>query len=122
MTDFQFQSIPPQHPQEFGYWGEWGDCSCSCNGIRDRTRRISQYAMNGGKPCDGATKQVEGCNTGAACGGESPVDCVLSEWVDWGECSAECGGGVHRRQREVQVYPRNGGKSCEGKFPVTSIF
>ena len=21
---------------------EWGDCSCSCNGVRDRSRRVKQ--------------------------------------------------------------------------------
>jgi hypothetical protein len=42
------------------------------------------------------------------------VDCVLSEWEDWGDCSAKCGGGVVTRERHVSVPPSNGGKTCGG--------
>uniref|UniRef100_A0A914ZKI1 Spondin-1 n=1 Tax=Parascaris univalens TaxID=6257 RepID=A0A914ZKI1_PARUN len=44
-------------------------------------------------------------------GGE-PVDCVISEWTPWGNCSATCGSGKRQRSRQIEVFPRNGGRAC----------
>ncbi|VDK86324.1 unnamed protein product [Onchocerca ochengi] len=61
--------------------------------------------------------------------GGSPVDCVISEWTPWGNCSATCGSGKRKRSRQIEiennefkfksshafsfyVFPRNGGRSC----------
>jgi hypothetical protein len=41
-----------------------------------------------------------------------PVDCRLSAWHDWSKCSAECGGGVQQRLREVKRAMKYGGKPC----------
>lgn len=83
----------------FGDWTSWGDCSCPCNGVQDRSRRITTYNNVGGQPCGGATKEIRGCNVhSSACNG-IPVDCVMGEWGDFGSCSSECGGGVMRRSR-----------------------
>ena len=32
-------------------WGQWSDCSCSCYGVKERHRRIEQFAQGGGKSC-----------------------------------------------------------------------
>merc|ERR1719375_254676 len=43
-----------------------------------------------------------------------PVDCKLSAWAGWSKCSAECGGGVQQRLREVKVAMKFKGKPCGG--------
>lgn len=100
---------------EFGEWGAWGDCSCSCDGVRDRTREIAVYAQKGGKPCTGPIKQFEPCNRGLCTG--DVMDCALSEWSHvWDVCSAKCGGGHQIRDRRVVQPSKNGGAECEGSI------
>merc|ERR1719199_1838860 len=41
-----------------------------------------------------------------------PVDCQLHTWSGWSKCSAECGGGVSQRLREVKRAMKFGGKPC----------
>lgn len=41
-----------------------------------------------------------------------PLDCVMSEWSGFAECSAECGGGVKKMTRAVLSDAENGGKAC----------
>merc|ERR1719160_1995682 len=41
-----------------------------------------------------------------------PVDCKVSTWSGWSKCSAECGGGVQQRLREVNRAMKYGGKPC----------
>jgi len=41
-----------------------------------------------------------------------PIDCKLHEWSGWSKCSAECGGGVRQRLREVKTASKYGGFPC----------
>ena len=41
------------------------------------------------------------------------VDCELSDWLPWEECSVQCGRGVTTRRRKVVVNARNGGRVCD---------
>jgi len=41
-----------------------------------------------------------------------PVDCKLATWSGWSKCSAQCGGGVSQRLREVKLAAKFGGKKC----------
>jgi hypothetical protein len=47
-----------------------------------------------------------------------PVDCELHTWSGWSKCSAECGGGVSQRLREVKLAMKYGGTPC-GKTSQT---
>ncbi|RIJ46826.1 HYR domain-containing protein [Maribellus luteus] len=40
------------------------------------------------------------------------IHCVLSEWSEWSNCSAECGDGTQFRTRTVLQHPSNGGTLC----------
>lgn len=38
-----------------------------------------------------------------------------SEWTEWSQCDATCGGGVRQRNRTCSSPPpKNGGRDCEG--------
>ena len=43
-----------------------------------------------------------------------PIDCMISEWSEWTECSAtECGAkGFSQRQRYVKMEAKYGGEAC----------
>ena len=40
------------------------------------------------------------------------IDCDVSEWGEWGNCSSSCGLGVMNRKRKITQLPSNGGKAC----------
>jgi hypothetical protein len=44
-------------------------------------------------------------------GGEE-VNCVVSEWSPWGNCSVTCGRGKRQRNRVISIFARNGGTPC----------
>eukprot|EP00122_Pirum_gemmata_P021364 Pgem_evm1s19910 len=63
-------------------WGEWGPCegldkgngSCG-DGLKSRTRGITQPALHGGKGCPSLKEEGK-------CSVPCPVDCVLEK--NWG--------------------------------------
>merc|ERR1719235_2699251 len=42
-----------------------------------------------------------------------PIHCKMEDWQGWSSCSAECGGGMKERERQVDVRPRYNGEPCE---------
>eukprot|EP00397_Hematodinium_sp_SG-2012_P003707 GEMP01003715.1.p1 GENE.GEMP01003715.1~~GEMP01003715.1.p1 ORF type:complete len:1022 (+),score=243.68 GEMP01003715.1:188-3253(+) len=113
--DFMRCDLPCTHHAvdcQFSGWSSFGDCSCSCNGVRDRNRRIASFASNGGKNCEGPLKEIQSCNIGL-CDVRVPVDCEQGDWEPWDDCSARCGGGHQFRSRRVLVAPKHEGRICD---------
>lgn len=99
-----------------GPWGEYSKCSIACDphaphgkgGFQTRTRSIKTKNSAGGKPCPPLEDKKYGCNAHVAC----PVECEVSEWSDWSQCSTECGVGESTRTRKVVRPPANGALHC----------
>merc|ERR1711951_172034 len=50
-------------------------------------------------------------------GGAPPkIDCQVSAWSEWTECSVSCGTGWSTRKRNVLLAAGNGGRSCPKKM------
>ncbi|XP_071117872.1 A disintegrin and metalloproteinase with thrombospondin motifs adt-1-like isoform X3 [Haliotis cracherodii] len=96
-------------------WGEWGDCSVSCEtGIQQRTRSCNHPpALHGGKDCEGETVQTKSCTLDMC-----PVDGVWKTWAAWSECSTSCGKGSQWRQRSCEG-PFYHGQECQGESRQT---
>jgi len=42
----------------------------------------------------------------------APIDCVVSDWSNWGACTQPCGGGTQQRAKLILTLPQNGGRAC----------
>uniref|UniRef100_A0A7S4PXZ7 Spondin domain-containing protein n=1 Tax=Alexandrium monilatum TaxID=311494 RepID=A0A7S4PXZ7_9DINO len=123
------QSCTTDADCQFGVWTDWGACSCSCDGVMRRSRRINVYGRGNGLWCKGHTKEVAPCNNepmleGPAEGDgctreEAPVDCQFSDWSAWSKCSVTCGSGQHTRERRVLTEAKNFGMACSGALSDT---
>jgi hypothetical protein len=80
-------------------WSEWSACS---SGTQTRTRTVITAPENGGNAC-GVLSESRACVTPP-----TPIDCVVSEWSEWGLCV----NGSQERTRTVITSPANGGLSC----------
>lgn len=94
---------------QWASWSEWS--ACSCDGFRERGRRVAQRASNGGLVCMGPLRETKGCNP--QCEIES-VDCSFSIWTTWSACSATCGGGQRYHSRALQTHAEKFGSGCHG--------
>jgi len=88
--------------------GPWSECTKSC-GVGSQSAAILPgeipYAGQEGENCP--TSQDRDCNTHAC-----PIDCVVSYFTSYGECSHSCAGGSHIRTRTIVVSPEYGGAAC----------
>jgi hypothetical protein len=82
------------------------ECTKKCAGGEQKLTRSVLTHPNGGTKCL-PLAAMKSCNNGPC-----PVDCKLSSWSGWSKCSAECGGGVSQRLREVKRAMKYGGKPC----------
>jgi hypothetical protein len=88
------------------------ECTKKCSGGEQKLTRSILTHPDGGAKCL-PLAAMRSCNN-APC----PVDCVLKEWSGWSKCSADCGGGVTQRLREVKQAMKYGGHPC-GKVSET---
>ncbi|CAJ1396777.1 unnamed protein product, partial [Effrenium voratum] len=89
-------------------WSEWNQCTKTCGGGLTERLRNSTGPTYGGQECDGASRDVMSCSP-TPC----PVDCKLSDWSPWTECSLHCGNGTALRFRAEANSAEHGGKACK---------
>ena len=92
-----------------GPWESWTDCNEMCRGTHERKRSIEQEPKPGGKGCTTKMAEVQPCSNSMCV----VTDCRWADWELWSACTCTCGGGSHRRSRQVAVSPQNGGKLCD---------
>ncbi|WAR07116.1 SPON1-like protein [Mya arenaria] len=91
-------------------WSEWEECTVTCGKqYVNRSRMIKRQPENGGKRCPKKLTRKRKCRGLPKC----PVDCKVTEWNEWGGCSATCGqDAVQERSRRVMQKPKHGGMDC----------
>jgi hypothetical protein len=82
------------------------ECTKKCAGGEQKLTRSVLTHPNRGTKCL-PLAAMRSCNNGPC-----SVDCKLATWSGWSKCSAECGGGVSQRLREVKRAMKYGGKPC----------
>nr|XP_014342845.1 PREDICTED: SCO-spondin [Latimeria chalumnae] len=90
----------------YGPWSEWSECSATCGGGH-MTRNRTCEDIADGLSCAGEAVQMKECSTHPC-----PVDCVVSKWSEWSECSSTCGGGVATKNRTIAAPAEHGGEPC----------
>jgi hypothetical protein len=95
-------------------WGDFGACTKSCGiGYKSRSRTVETPPNSIGKPCSTHRVEKHECSLVQFC----PVDCTLSEWGAWSDCSKKCddgqGAGKRIRRRFVENTEYYGGKACD---------
>jgi len=82
------------------------ECNKKCGGGSQKLVRGIITHPNGGAKCL-PLSAVKNCNFNPC-----PVNCRLHQWSGWSKCSAQCGGGVTQRLRDVERAMKFGGKPC----------
>jgi hypothetical protein len=82
------------------------ECTKKCSGGEQKLTRSVLTHPDGGAKCL-PLAALRSCNNEPC-----PVNCVLKEWGGWSKCSADCGGGVTQRLREVKLAMKYGGHPC----------
>nr|XP_039248800.1 fibrillin-3-like [Styela clava] len=103
-NDFCCPSQCEYHP-----WGEWSMCSKSCgNGTQTRSRKVEMGSSCIAEKCQGEKTEIRDCSTNCC-----PVNCALSEWTKWSDCTYTCGSnGLQSRSKQIIQQASCGGLEC----------
>ncbi|XP_060570518.1 thrombospondin-2-like isoform X1 [Ruditapes philippinarum] len=98
----------------FGWteWGEWSQCSVSCDRGTSVRNRICVHQLDASKneTCVGARNDTKNCSIEPCA-----VNGQWSDWSAWGNCSVTCENGTRTRHREcTDPGPQFGGMNCTG--------
>jgi len=88
---------------------EWTpeECSVTCGGgVQKLKRSLVSIPSEGGTQCP-PLEMLRKCSQQAC-----PEDCKVGAWSRWSSCTAQCGGGVRQRARNVLTKPKHGGVAC----------
>jgi len=92
-------------------WAPFSACSRTCGeGVKSRTRGVRHMTAFGGKPCPPLEEHVA-CNAG-----KCPINCEVTSWQPWTQCTRTCGVGTHGRHRTVLRHSERGGYVCPALF------
>eukprot|EP01054_Gregarina_sp_Poly1_P007313 Gregarina_sp_Poly_1__7312@NODE_401_length_8884_cov_129_699331_g327_i0_p1_GENE_NODE_401_length_8884_cov_129_699331_g327_i0NODE_401_length_8884_cov_129_699331_g327_i0_p1_ORF_typecomplete_len2342_score300_69TSP_1/PF00090_19/0_00028TSP_1/PF00090_19/6_5e13TSP_1/PF00090_19/3e07TSP_1/PF00090_19/6_6e07TSP_1/PF00090_19/9_3e11TSP_1/PF00090_19/6_7e10TSP_1/PF00090_19/1_8e04TSP_1/PF00090_19/1_8e04Notch/PF00066_17/1_6e03Notch/PF00066_17/1_2e03Notch/PF00066_17/8_1e03Notch/PF00066_17/1_2e04Notch/PF00066_17/3_2e len=93
---------------ELGGWTDWSPCNVPCGeGVSTRRREVLSVPIGlRANDCDDHAQSVSCFQRSCA------VDCEVTEWSEFDECSASCGGGEQKRVRDIIVPAANGGTPC----------
>lgn len=90
-----------------GEWSNWNECSKECDGgLQTRNRKVLIKPKNKGLECP-ILEEKKACNTNPC-----DVDCKVSDWTQWGDCSTACNGGIQKRFRKIEIPQKGKGKEC----------
>jgi hypothetical protein len=93
----------------------WSKCDEECGpGDQRRTRTITRKDKYGGKVCP-ALSETKKCQDKPC-----PIDCVVSDYSNWGSCSEDCGPGTKTATRTVTTAAQYGGQACPALSKSTS--
>eukprot|EP00930_Biecheleria_cincta_P054939 TRINITY_DN41312_c0_g1_i1.p1 TRINITY_DN41312_c0_g1~~TRINITY_DN41312_c0_g1_i1.p1 ORF type:complete len:1369 (-),score=168.96 TRINITY_DN41312_c0_g1_i1:58-3600(-) len=92
-------------------WSFWDPCDVSCGtGGTQRTRKVLKHPSYGGLEC-GALKQQKACHQGTC-----PVNCEVSDWSEWDDCSHSCSSNesvaTKSRRRDIIQLNNAVGEAC----------
>ena len=94
-------------------WSQWSNCSKICGGgSQIKSRSVTSPSQYGGV-CQELSflSEEEKCNTQ-----NCPVNCTVTPWSQWSNCSKICGGGSQIKSRSVTSPSQYGGVCPELSF------
>lgn len=101
-------TIPCPIHCEWVPWMPWTPCTASCGGgTMQRVRDRAHTAEHNGQQCGGGNQEGQTCN-----GHPCPIDCSVSDWQEWGNCTEDCGGGERTRLKNIMIPDQHGGAPC----------